>query len=74
MYVELPHNFKGTHMSRFVEILSQHERETSVRSFRTMLREVANHLDAEKSRIEMTFPVFSAEKSSRYWGCKPDGL
>lgn len=39
MYVELPHNFKGTHMSRFVEILSQHERETSVRSFRAMLRE-----------------------------------
>ena len=54
MYVELPHNFKGTHMSRFVEILSQHERETSVQSFRTMLGEVSDHLDAEKSRIEMT--------------------
>ena len=58
MYVELPHNFKGTHMSRFVELLSQHERETSVQSFRAMLGEVANHLDAEKSRIEMTFPFF----------------
>ena len=58
MYVELPHNFKGTHMSRFVEILSQHERETSVQSFRTMLGEVSDHLDAEKSRIEMTFPFF----------------
>ena len=53
-------------MSRFVEILSQHERETSVRSFRAMLREVADHLDAEKSRIEMTFPFLSAEKSPRY--------
>jgi GTP cyclohydrolase I len=58
MYVELPHNFKGTHMSRFVEILSQHERETSVRAFRAMLREVTDHLNAEKGRIEMTFPFF----------------
>ena len=31
MYVNLPHNFKGTHMSRFVEIL-HHEREISVES------------------------------------------
>ena len=40
MYVELPHNFKGTHMSRFVEILNAHEREISVESFETMLREM----------------------------------
>ena len=33
MYVNLPHNFKGTHMSRFVEILNLHEREISVRVF-----------------------------------------
>ena len=33
MYVNLPHNFKGTHMSRFVEILHAHEREISVESF-----------------------------------------
>ena len=36
MYVSLPHNFKGTHMSRFVEILHT-EREISVESFRAML-------------------------------------
>ena len=30
MYVGLPHHFKGTHMSRFVEILNAHEREISV--------------------------------------------
>ena len=33
MYVNLPHNFKGTHMSRFVEILNLHEREITVESF-----------------------------------------
>jgi GTP cyclohydrolase I len=40
MYVGLPHNFKGTHMSRFVEILNSHEREISVESFEPMLREM----------------------------------
>ncbi|MCC8999262.1 MAG: GTP cyclohydrolase I FolE2, partial [Candidatus Contendobacter sp.] len=33
MYVNLPHNFKGTHMSRFVEILNVPGREISVDSF-----------------------------------------
>jgi len=38
MYVGLPHHFKGTHMSRFVEILNAHEREISPDTFRLMLR------------------------------------
>ncbi|MEW8562974.1 MAG: GTP cyclohydrolase, FolE2/MptA family, partial [Candidatus Thiodiazotropha sp.] len=37
MYVNLPHNFKGTHMSRFVEILNSHETEVTVESFKDML-------------------------------------
>src|ERR1700712_1809680 len=40
MYVNLPHNFKGTHMSRFLEILNGHEREISVESFGAMLTEM----------------------------------
>ena len=47
MYVALPHNFKGTHMSRFVEILHLHEREISVDSFRAMLTEMTGRLDAD---------------------------
>ena len=58
MYVGLPHNFKGTHMSRFVEILNSHEREISVESFETMLRHMVKRLEAEFGRIEMTFPYF----------------
>ncbi|HXV07563.1 MAG TPA: GTP cyclohydrolase, FolE2/MptA family, partial [Burkholderiales bacterium] len=58
MYVHLPHNFKGTHMSRFVEILNSHEREISVESFETILREMVERLDAECGRIEMSFPYF----------------
>src|SRR6202162_2839220 len=57
MYVNLPHNFKGTHMSRFVEIL-HHEREISVDSFRAMLSEMATRLDANAGHVEMTFPYF----------------
>jgi len=58
MYVDLPHNFKGTHMSRFVEILNKHEREISVKSFKDMLKEMNQRLDAESGHIEMTFPYF----------------
>jgi GTP cyclohydrolase I len=58
MYVHLPHDFKGTHMSRFVEILNGHEREISVESFETILREMVERLEAESGRIEMSFPYF----------------
>jgi len=58
MYVNLPHNFKGTHMSRFVEILNQHEREISVESFKDMLAEMTERLEAESGHIEMSFPYF----------------
>jgi len=58
MYVNLPHHFKGTHMSRFVEILNQHENEITVKSFRKMLGEMTERLDAESGYIEMNFPYF----------------
>lgn len=58
MYVNLPHNFKGTHMSRFVEILNRHEREVTVQSFKEMLAEMAELLEAEAGHIEMRFPYF----------------
>lgn len=58
MYVGLPHNFKGTHMSRFVELLNGSEREISVESFEPMLREMVARLEAETGHVEMTFPYF----------------
>ena len=63
MYVFLPHNFKGTHMSRFVEILNRREREVSVESFRDMLTEVTTHLDSEAGHIEMSFPYFVMKRA-----------
>ena len=58
MYVSLPHNFKGTHMSRFVEILNGHEREISVENFPAMLRDMVEKLEAHSGHIEMNFPYF----------------
>jgi GTP cyclohydrolase I len=62
MYVNLPHNFKGTHMSRFVEIL-HHEREISVDSFRLMLTDMTTRLDAHAGHIEMSFPYFVMKRA-----------
>ncbi len=63
MYVALPHNFKGTHMSRFVEVLHRNEREISVESFRDILVEMTEKLDAESGHIEMDFPYFVMKKA-----------
>lgn len=58
MYVYLPQDFKGTHMSRFVEILNQHGREISVESFHSILNEMVEKLEAKSGYIEMSFPYF----------------
>ncbi len=58
MYVDLPQDFKGTHMSRFVEILNEHEYEITVQSFRQMLTEMTRRLEAKSGHIEMTFTYF----------------
>lgn len=59
MYVNLPHQFKGTHMSRFVEILNQHEgQDITVKNFREMLADMIERLDAESGYVEMDFPYF----------------
>lgn len=69
MYVNLPHNFKGTHMSRFVEILNSHEREISVESFEEILRSMVSRLESDSGHIEMAFPYF-INKSAPVSGVK----
>jgi GTP cyclohydrolase I len=63
MYVYLPHNFKGTHMSRFVQILNLQERELSVGSFKEMLSEMSRRLESEAGHIEMRFPFFVSKRA-----------
>ena len=69
LYVRLPQHFKGTHMSRFIEILNQYEREISVRSFHQMLFEISERLEAETSHVEISFPYF-VEKTAPVSGVK----
>jgi GTP cyclohydrolase IB len=63
MFVYLPHHFKGTHMSRFVKILNDHEKEISVTSFKEMLQEMSELLEADSGYIEMHFPYFVNKKA-----------
>ena len=58
MYVNLPHHFKGTHMSRFVEILNDYRGEVNIRTFRQILEQMRERLDAESAHIEIDFPYF----------------
>ena len=58
MYVNLPHQFKGTHMSRFVEILNQFHGDFKLKTYRLILEEMKLRLDAETAHLEMGFPYF----------------
>lgn len=69
MYVFLPHNFKGTHMSRFVEILNTNEHAISIESFESILQEMVRRLEADSGYVEMRFPYF-VSKSAPISGVK----
>ena len=56
--VTLPHDFRGTHMSRFIETLNEHRGEITLRTLPCILQELKSRLDAESARIEVTFPYF----------------
>ncbi len=58
MYVDLPHLFKGTHMSRFVEILNEHRGEITVRNFPHILEAMKKRFSAGTAHLEVEFPYF----------------
>jgi GTP cyclohydrolase I len=58
MYVNLPHRFKGTHMSRFVEILNEYRGRININTFRMILQRIREKLNAESAHIEIRFPYF----------------
>jgi GTP cyclohydrolase I len=62
MSVELPKHFKGTHMSRFIEILHR-EREVSVADLSALLQETAARLEADAAHIEIEFPFFVMKRA-----------
>ena len=58
MYVSLPKEFKGTHMSRFVEVINKYKREIELGNLKEILLYMKDKLDAEDAHLEMTFPYF----------------
>jgi GTP cyclohydrolase I len=63
MYVDLPHEYKGTHMSRFVEMLHLLQPEVSLQKFSEILGDMKKHLNAASAHIEVTFPYFIEKKA-----------
>jgi GTP cyclohydrolase I len=63
MYVDLPHQFKGTHMSRFVEILNRYRDGVSIRSFKEILGAMRQRLAAQSAHLEMSFPYFIEKRA-----------
>lgn len=63
MYVDLPHKYKGTHMSRFVELLHLFRPEVSLKRISVVLEKMKQHLNAASAVIEVTFPYFIEKKA-----------
>src|SRR5512139_3830897 len=62
MYVDLPHEFKGTHMSRFLEVLNAHGSVVHVDNITEILYEMQEKLHANASHLEMEFPFFLSKR------------
>ncbi|MHB8769848.1 MAG: GTP cyclohydrolase FolE2 [Syntrophales bacterium] len=65
MYVSLRHHFKGTHMSRFVEVLNEIREQVNIRTFHTILEKIRAKLHAESAHIEIVFPYFIEKTAPR---------
>jgi GTP cyclohydrolase I len=63
MYVDLPHHYRGTHMSRFLEVISRHNVELSLQNLEELLDDMKNSFDCETSHIELKFPYFIDKKA-----------
>ena len=56
--VDLPHRFKGTHMSRFIEVLNAHGRVLHVDNIHGILDALRERLDSGSAHVEFDFPFF----------------
>jgi GTP cyclohydrolase I len=65
MYVNLIHRFKGTHMSRFVEVLNEIREQVNIRTFNSILEKIRIKLHAESAHIEIEFPYFIEKTAPR---------
>ncbi|WP_437840074.1 GTP cyclohydrolase FolE2 [Sorangium sp. So ce1153] len=69
MSVGLPHDFKGTHMSRFIEVLEEHRGEVTVRTLPRILRALRERLHAETAQVKVVFPYFLERRAPVSGAC-----
>ncbi len=63
LYADLPHDFKGTHMSRFIEVFEESRSDLSMPSFIAMLQKIRHELEAETAYSDIHFPYFIQKKA-----------
>lgn len=63
MSVKLPHEYKGTHMSRFVEILNKYKDSIDIHSAGSILQDMKERLNSDESYISLSFPYFIEKKA-----------
>ncbi len=63
MFVDLPKEFKGTHMSRFIEVLNAHGEVVHVENITDILHAMQQKFQAATSHLEMEFPYFMMKKA-----------
>lgn len=63
MFVDLPKEFKGTHMSRFIEVLNAHGPVIDVENINEILHAMQKKLNAATAHLEMEFPFFRTKKA-----------
>lgn len=63
MYVNLPQHFKGTHMSRFIEILNEYRGTINIKTIATILDKMKEKLNAESAYLEVEFPYFIQKRA-----------
>ena len=55
---DLPHHFKGTHMSRFIEVLASHGPVVHVDNIRDILEQLTARLQSDCAHLDVEFPFF----------------
>ncbi len=75
--VSLPHQYKGTHMSRFIEVVHEHRDQVDMETLPAIVEGLRTRLDAERARVEVRFPYFmertapsSGQKSLMSYDCR----
>lgn len=63
MTVDLPHHFRGTHMSRFLEIISRHSMNLKLDGLGRILADMKKTFECETSHLEVEFPYFISKKA-----------